>query len=203
ADSIVERIGDVEVIGRIDRDALRGVEHGENGGAIIAAVSLASVAGDGADGAAGSHFPDDVIAEIGDVQIAGGIDGEADGSVQLRVGGGAAVARVSDAAAAGDCRDGAAGDFAHAGGQRVGDVDVAGAIDGETFRGIQLGAGGRAVIAAEARRAVAGEIGDGPVGGDFADDVVIGVGDVEVACRIHGDGLRAVQLRFRGRAAIT
>ena len=84
---------------------------------------------------------------------------------------------------------------------RVGDVEVAGGVHGDPAGSVQLGAGGRAVVAAEALRPVARHGGDHPVR-DLADAVVASVGDVQVAGGIHGDARGIVQLGAGGRAVV-
>ena len=67
----------------------------------------------------------------------------------------------------------------------------------------QFGGGGRAVVAAVARGAVAGDGGD-HAGGEihFADPVVSSVGDEEVAGGVHRDTCGIVQFGGGGRAVI-
>src|SRR5690349_923173 len=48
----------------------------------------------------------------------------------------------------------------------------------------------------------AGEGVDDAVGSDLADDVVIGVGDEDIARAVESQTLRAIELRLRGRAAV-
>ena len=51
------------------------------------------------------HFADDVVARVGDEQVARGVDGEVDGAVQLGGGRGPVVAAVTGGAVAGDGDD--------------------------------------------------------------------------------------------------
>ena len=64
--------------------------------------------------------------------------------------------------------------------QVVRDVEVAGGVHGDADRKVQLGAGGRAVVAAETSRPVSRHGGDHAVR-DLADAAVCIVGDVQVA----------------------
>ena len=70
--------------------------------------------------------------------------------------------------------------------QLVGDVEVAARINGDTFRLTQLGEGSRTVITAETGHPISRHSCDDPIG-DFADTAVRGLGNVEVASRVHGD----------------
>ncbi|MNS29471.1 hypothetical protein D3C72_614720 [compost metagenome] len=75
---------------------------------------------------------------------------------------------------------------------------VAGSVDGQTAGVLELRGGSGAL--GEARRAAARQRGDGAVGGDLADAVVVGVGHVEGAGGVGDDGARVVELGARGRA---
>ena len=55
---------------------------------------------------------------------------------------------------------------------------------------IQLGIDRQATVACEAGDAVAGDRHDDPVPEHLTDLVVVGVGDVYVTCRVHGDAAR-------------
>ncbi len=68
----------------------------------------------------------------------------------------------------------------------VGNVEVARGVHSDADGLAQLGAGGRAVVAAETKRPVSRHGGDHPVR-DFADAVVTAVGNVKVAGGVHGD----------------
>src|ERR1039457_547619 len=68
----------------------------------------------------------------------------------------------------------------------VGNVDLAGGVHSDVFGNLQLGARGRAAVAAVASRPVFRHGGDHPVG-DLADPVVPFAGDVQVTGRVHGN----------------
>ena len=73
-------------------------------------------------------------------------------------------------------------------------VEVAGGVEREGGGEVELGGGGEGVVAGEAWRASAGEGGDGAGGEvEFADAVVVGVGDVEIVCGVEGEALRRVE----------
>lgn len=61
---------------------------------------------------------------------------------------------------------------------------------------------GQFAVASKALGAVAGESTDDAGGGDNADPVVAGVGDVEVAKRVGGEPLDGNQLGFGGEAEV-
>src|SRR5262249_19731413 len=102
----------------------------------------------------------DVVARVGDVDVARRIERDAAGAVQRGAGGRGAVAAAAQRAGAGDGGDRAAGDHADAVIGRVRDVDDALRIDGDRVRIVELGGGWIAVVG-EARAAVAGYRRDG------------------------------------------
>ena len=70
----------------------------------------------------------------------------------------------------------------------VGEVEVAGGVDGEAVRKGESGGGGGAVVSGEGWSAGTGDGGDDAGGGvDAADAVVVGVGEVEVVCGVEGE----------------
>ena len=83
ADDIVAAIGDVEVSGSVERDAAGLAEHGlcsraavANGVGFGATGDVVEVARHGGDDAVGdADHADDVIAAVGDVEIAGAVEG--------------------------------------------------------------------------------------------------------------------------------
>ena len=105
-------------------------------------------------------------------------------------GGGAVVAGEAWSAGSGDGGDGAGREveFADAVVVGVGDVEVVCGVEGQALRGVELGGGGGAVVAGEALGAGAGDGGDCAGGVYFADDVVGGLGDVEIALGVVDDG---------------
>src|SRR2546426_10971817 len=69
----------------------------------------------------------------------------------------------------------------------VGDIKIAGVIEGEPARQSQLGGSGLAPIAAESRASGSRKGADGCGRGYFADAVISGIGDVEVSRRVERD----------------
>ena len=203
AHSIVGRIAQHRHCPRLSTaTALRTVEHRAGGLAAIAAVTVNSVAGERADIAVGGDLAHAVIAEFGNVQIAGRIHRHAEGQVELRAACRAAVAAETRGAAAGDRRNGAARDLAHAMVLRVGDIEIARGIDGQPLRTVELGAGRRAAVAGGTGGAGAGEGGDHALAIHAPHHVVRSVRDIRIARGIHGDAERRIDLRAGSRAAV-
>ena len=103
ADAVVEDVGDEQRALVVEREGVGAVEAGLVGGAGVAGDGLARIACDGGDDAGfGADFADAIVAGIGDVKVAGYVDGDARGDVQLGLGGGTVVAPVGCFAGADD-----------------------------------------------------------------------------------------------------
>ena len=77
ADAVVVSVGEVEMVGCVQRKTLRGVERSGDGGAIVAREALHAIAGDGGDEAGdGVDAADAVVRRLGKVEIAGGVKGD-------------------------------------------------------------------------------------------------------------------------------
>ena len=178
-------VGDVDVAGRVERDAPGQVQLRIGRRAVVAGVALHAVAGDGGDEAAGDNdLADGLIPSIGDVDVAGCVDEDASGTIQQGVGCRTAVAGVAPRAVAGDGIDDVVGDGNLADGLIVviGDVDIARSVDRHAGWKIQLGADGCAAVAGVACRTISGHCGDDARRkDDLADDIVSRIRDVEVA----------------------
>src|ERR1019366_8848608 len=129
-------------------------------------------------------------------------------SVQLRGGGGTAVtAEPLSAGSSGDTGDGGQDPVGrhlsnhHVAG--VGDEHVAGRIDRDCLRVVQLGGGGGTAVAAEPASAGTGDGGDDPVGRHLPNPIVKCVGDEKVTGCIGRHSCWEVQLGGRGWAAVT
>src|SRR5204863_343539 len=161
----------------------------------------------------GGDLADPVVAGVGDVQVPRHVQRDLVGAVQQRGAGRAAVAGVAGGAG-GAARDGVDVPGGHglaplgagAGGDRpdrlvvgVGDVQVAGGVQGDRGRRDQQRGGGRAAVAAVAAGAIGapghgvdvpGGHGDAELGvaggGDLLHPVVGGVGDEDVAMAVGG-----------------
>ena len=133
-----------------------------------------------------------IVAEIRDVEVARAVHGQAQGRVQLRAGGLAAVAREAGRAVARHGADRAAArDLLDARVLAIGDVEVPGGIHGQSFRQVEL-----------AGRAVAQHVVDSAARVHDAHDVVEAVGDIKIAPGIGRHGPRRIELRAGGRAVI-
>src|SRR5581483_9184736 len=138
-----------------------------------------------------------------DEEAAVAIEREAVGRGELRVGCRAAVAAEAVDPGAGDSADDAAGDAADDARLLIGDIDVATSGGGEARRGHQRGVRRRAAIAGVGGDAGAGEGRDDAVGGAHrTHDVVVLVGDVEVARGIERDGDGEVEGGLRRGAVV-
>src|SRR5207253_2708541 len=201
-DAAVAEVRDVEVTGGIEGHAAWAELRGGRGAA-VAPEAVPTVAGVGRDGAPGGDLADAAVAQVRDVEIAGGIERHAVGPVELRGGGGAAGARGALRTGAGVGRDGATGgDLADAVVLRVRDVEVAGGIEGHAAWADELRGGRGAAVAREALRTGAGVGRDDAAGGDLPDAVVLTLRDVEVAGGIEGHADGFVELRGGRGAAV-
>jgi hypothetical protein len=110
--------------------------------------SPAAVAGDGGVFAVRGDAADAVVSQVGDIEVAGRIGGQAVRKVELGGGGRAAVTAETGGSGSGDGGDDALG--IHAPDTmvvRVGEVDVAQPIGRDALNRADLGRGGRAAIA--------------------------------------------------------
>ncbi len=126
------------------------------------------------------YLADHVVRVVGEEHVAGGVDGEAAGAVDLGVDRGSVVALVTRGAVAGDSDD-VAGRLDHLADSvvaRVGDEQVARGVDGDAVGAIQLSLGRGPIVAAVTGFAVAGD-GDDVAGrlDDLPDHVVVSVDD--------------------------
>ena len=77
-------------------------EQSKSGQIAIAQIAAIAVANQGSDSTgSGGHLADAIVAEIGDVEIASGIEVNAVRGVKRRVGGKAGIARISAGSVAG------------------------------------------------------------------------------------------------------
>ncbi len=79
ADAVVVGVGEVEIVGGVESEALGRVECGGGGGAGVAGEALRAGAGDGGDVAGGVDFADDVASGLGEVEVAGGVEDDGGG----------------------------------------------------------------------------------------------------------------------------
>ena len=145
-----------------------------------------------------------MVVGVGNEKVTRGVDGDAGRGRQLDARGGAPVAAEAGTAGAGGGRDdpGRRRDLTDAVVIRVRDEEVTRGVDGDTRRGLQLGAGGGAAVV-ERATAAAGDGGDDTARGRYlADAAVRGVRDEEVARGVDGDSGRDPQLGARGGAPV-
>jgi hypothetical protein len=181
ADRVVAPVGYVDVTRGVDHDPVRVAEAGL--GAVAVDVTGGSIPGEGGDDSVGSDLADALAAVLGDVEVALGIAGDAGGLHEPGAGAGSvgeaglAVADPgADRAVGGDSPDGVV--------VELGDEEDAGFVDDEVVGEVQ--ARGCLAAVAVTAHAGAGDSGDrtpvgGAEGGDLADAIVAGVGDVDGA----------------------
>ena len=185
-------IAHVEGSGEVHGDG----ERGEQGGVGVAAE-------DGADGAVGVQFADDVVARIGEIEGAGAVERHAGRIVDLGGGGAAAIAAGSGDPGAGDGGELPVGSqFADAVAFELGDIEVAGGVDGDVAGGEKGGIGGSGAVGGGCLAAGAGNGGDDAVGSDAADALVAEVGDVDIAGGIEREAVGEIELGAEGAAAV-
>ena len=91
---------------------------------------------------------------------------------------------------------------AHHGVAGVREDDDAGGVYRDGRRSLELGGGGRSVVARVALRAGPGYGGDRAIRGHLADAVVPAIGDIEAARGIQGDAARRVEAGVDGGSAV-
>jgi hypothetical protein len=149
------------------------------------------------------HFAHAMPFELGDVQVAHRIEDQVSRGHQLRGCGGSAIAVRALLAVAGDGGDEpVGGDLAHLLVAEIGDIEVAGCVQRQAVGRIELSQIRRTAVAEVAGMSVAGEGGDDAGRGDFADAVIVGVGQVEVALAVDGDAVRVRELGGGSGAAV-
>ena len=128
-----------------------------------------------------------MVAGVGEIEVAAGIERQGRGEVELGGGGECVVAgEAGDGAGDGGNDAGGEVELADAVVVGVGDVEVVGGVESEALRRVECGGGGRAIVAGEALCTCSGNGGDVAGGIDFANDVVRGLHKVEVAGGVEG-----------------
>jgi hypothetical protein len=134
---VVVGVGEVEIVGGVKREAGGRVDGGGGGGTVVSGEALSAVACNGGDDAGRDvDAANAVVAGVSEVEIVLGVDCERDGEVELGAGGGAAIARKTGSAIAGDRGEDVGGkaELADDVIVRVGDVKVVGGVESETLR---------------------------------------------------------------------
>ena len=98
--------------------------------------------------------PDAIVSAVCDVQVAGGVHRDAPGTIQLGAGGRTVVAAETARPISRHSSDHSVRDLADAVVTGVRDVKAAGGVYRDAIGKIQLGAGGRTVVAAETGRPI-------------------------------------------------
>ena len=202
ADAVVERIGDVQVARSVHRHASGLVQLRRRSRAAVPAAAVSPISRDRGDHSRSVHLADAVVVPIGDVQVAQTVRRHAGGAVQLRRNGRAAVPAEAARPVARHRGDHPRSvHLADAVVARIGDVQVARAVQRHATGSVQLRRHSRAAVPAEAER-LARHRGDHPRGVHLADAAVAIIGDVQVARAVHRHALGGAQSRRSGRAAI-
>ena len=146
--AVVVEVRDVEVAGAVHRDILRPVQLRGRGRAAVAAESRrARPCHRGDHAGARRHFPDALVAAVGDVEMAGAVHRYTEREIEPRLGRRAVVAAEPRYARPRDRRDHAVRRHpADAVIIEVGEVEVAAAIECHADRAVELRGGGRATV---------------------------------------------------------
>ena len=206
ADGVVFSVDEVDAAVPADRDALRAVEGGGEGGTTVTREALFPGAGDVMDFSRGEIEAEDLVALARrEPEIAARIEVERARAAQRRAGDGRAVGRVAGLAGAGEGRDHASlhVDFADDVVADVADVEVALGVELDAVWLRELGLGGGAAIAGVAGLAGAGDGGDDlGLRVHAAHGVIRHVDDEEVSLAIETELMGEVEGRSEGGAAV-
>ena len=202
ADGVIGGIREADVARRIHAQTAGRVYSGAGRRAAIARIAADPVAGYRVDEPVGVNLAN-VGGAVGNIEAAGGIDGDAGGARDLRRGGLSQVAGISRRAIAGHGSDQApGGNHAHAEVEGIGNVEIADRVGRHGLRVVELGIDGQASVAAIGGGPVAGHGGNRAGGGNLAHAAVSQLGDVEVSGGVQGEAEGGIQLGARGGAAI-
>ena len=204
ADTVVAGIGDVEVPEAVYRRAMGEAEPRSGCRTAIPSEAMAPRARRCGDRASGIDLEDAVIAGISDIEVAGAVvHHHVNGEVELCLGCppadspgplGLRARRRGDRPAGVDLAD-----TVVAG---IGEVEVPGAVQPHADGIVELRRGCRPAVPAGALSPRARYRGDRPAGIDFADALVAGIGDVEVARAVQRRASGEVELRRGCRPAV-
>src|SRR5258708_10821570 len=154
ADALVQGVGDVEVALAVKSDAPGSVENRVEGIAWVPTVPSLTSPSDRVDGARRPDVTNDIVAGVGDEERVAEAACEAGWKIQSGFSGGSPIARIRTCATGADSRD-CANDV-HSPDpivESVGDVDGAGAVDGQALRHGQVRLSPPASVSALTRRA--------------------------------------------------
>ena len=184
---MLEGIGEEEDAIAVDGEAEGSADASLEGGAFKGVGGGGGTGtGDGLDLAAQGESSDAVVAGVGEVEIASGIEGEGGGIAKGGAGDGA-IGITSDSASSDGFDLFLGGKSADAVIFFVGDVEISSVIEGESSGGVEGGLAGVGVID-EGGASVASDGGDGAASGVEESDAVCAlVGDKEVAGGREGE----------------
>ena len=130
-----------------------------------------------------------MVARVGQVEVALSVERKSSGQVKLGTRGKAVVAGETWSTSTSDGSEDAAGEakFANDVVMRVGDVEIACAVESKALRGVQFGSRGSAGDAGETLCAGSGDGGDASAGVELEDDVVCCLGYIEIARLVKDD----------------
>ncbi len=135
-----------------------------------------------------------MIERIGDIQISGAARGDADGNIKPRRAAGAIVGAGHQGLARQGGYDAGGGDFANRVAARVHHIHRAVGAHGQANRIIESRPAARPVVG-PLRQGQSGQVADNAGGRDLANLVVVGIGDINSAVRIHSDAVRTIKPR--------
>ncbi len=203
ANAVVAGIGNIEFARPVYRHAIRPVQPRLERRAAVSAVPFPSAPRHRGNVPRGVDPADPVVESIGDVEVARPVRRHGMGTVQPRLERRAAVSAVPSPSAPrhrGNVPRGV--DPADAVVESIGNVEVAQPVHAQAVGVGQLGRGRRTAVPAESFRPGPCDRGNVPRGVDLADAMVVPIGDVEVAVRIHRHACGIVQPRLDRRLVV-
>ena len=207
-DHVVVGIGDIQLARWRKMQTLGMVEPCRRGGTPIPQVAGGTRPRVGRDDSGrGGYLPDLLVRAVANVEVPVGRHLDSARGVEPRGRRGAAVSRGARGAVPRDRRDdaGGRGDLPDHVVPRIRDIDVPVRIERDVLGGLELGGRGQASVARVARGSRASDRRDdaGAVG-DFADGMVVRIGEIEIAVRRDPRRpLRILELGRGGGAAVS
>ncbi len=223
ANPVVAGVRNKKVARAIQRHSIGRIQRGAGGCAAVARVSSGACAGNRGDDArrARINLADHIVIGVRDVQVAGGVNVQAQRTIQSRADGRAAVSRkistlhAADGRVAGRAISSNSGDraggvyFADAIVLRIHEIKISGGIADGAARVVQARAQRRSAVAAtgKGRRALISGSHDGADDSCraiyLANSVITIIRDQQAAGSFDRDGARLEKRSGRGRSAIT
>jgi hypothetical protein len=122
-----------------------------------------------------------MVVGVGDVEVSACVESDSARESELRGSRYRSIAGKACDSSSCDCRDGSSGDFADAVIVRIGDEDVSAAIDCDSGWSVELRGNCWSVVAGKAFDSCSSDRGDDSGRSDFANDVIVRVGDEKIA----------------------